>query len=191
MLERLSIHNVGGISRCELAFETGFTVITGESGAGKSSIVRAIELASGKRGQAAFIRAGEEEAGVDAVFHIEKKTGSKTDLCLPDLPSLGEERQPAEGVFFTKRTLSRSGRGRASIQGTQLPVALYASSVGRLIHIQSQFAQLELLDPGRQLVMVDSCGSEALHAVLRELRYIFEQARLKERELKDIAARRA
>ncbi|MDR1979256.1 MAG: AAA family ATPase [Synergistaceae bacterium] len=179
MLERLSIRNVGGISHCELFFGSGFTVVTGESGAGKSSIVRAIELVSGKRGQAALIRAGEEEAMVEAVF--------QTDL---RLPGLEDEQQPAEGAFFTKRNLSRNGRGRASLQGTQVPVALYASSTSRLIHIQSQFAQLELLDAGRQLAMVDSCGGEDLRDALRELRDVFERARLKERELKDIAARR-
>ena len=179
MLERLSIRNVGGISRCELLFGSGFTIVTGESGAGKSSIVRAIELASGKRGHASFIRAGEEEAVVDAVF--------QTELRLPDLE---DEQQPAEGAFFAKRNLSLSGRGRAALQGAQVPVALYASSLGRLIHIQSQFAQLELLDAGRQLAMVDSCGGPELRDALRELHDVFEQARLKERELKDIAARR-
>jgi DNA repair protein RecN (Recombination protein N) len=179
VLERLSIRNVGGISHCELTFESGFTVVTGESGSGKSSIVRAIELASGKRGQAALIRAGEEEAIVDAVF--------QTNLCLPGLE---EEQQPAEGTFFAKRNLSRSGRGRAALQGAQLPLALYASAVGRLVHIQSQFAQLELLDADRQLAMVDSCGGRELHAALRELRDVFQRARLKERELRDIAARR-
>ena len=131
MLARLSIRNVGGIGRCELSFENGFTVVTGESGAGKSSIVRAIELVSGKRGQSALIRAGEEEAVVEAIF--------QTDL---RLSGLEEDQQPREGTFFAKRGLSRGGRGRAILQGTQAPVTLYASSVGRLIHIQSQFAQL-------------------------------------------------
>ena len=101
MLERLSIRNVGGISRSELSFGEGFTVVTGESGAGKSSIVRAIELASGKRGQVALIRAGEEEAAVDAIFVM-----GMPDLRLPDLE---EDMQPAEGSFFARRSLSRSG----------------------------------------------------------------------------------
>jgi DNA repair protein RecN (Recombination protein N) len=180
VLKRLSIRNVGGISHCELSFEKGFTVITGESGAGKSSIVRAIELASGKRGQSALIRAGEEEAAVDVVFQTDCR-----------LSGLDEEQQPAEGTFFAKRNLSRSGRGRAILQGSQVPVVLYASSVAQLVHIQSQFAQLELLDAGCQLTMVDSCGRQELRDALSELRNVFEQARIKERELKDIATRRA
>ena len=181
MLERLSIRNVGGIGRCELSFDSGLTVITGESGAGKSSIVRSLELVTGKRGQSSLIRAGEEEASVDAVFH--------TDI---RFPRLEDEQQPTEGVFFVKRALQRSGRGaRAVLQGVQVPVTLYSSSVGRMIHIQSQFAQLELLDVERQLAMVDSCGGDVLQDSLRELREIFECARIKEREIKDITDRRA
>ena len=180
LLQEIDIRNVGGISRCTLTFGAGFTVVTGESGAGKSSIVRAIELVAGKRGQSALIRAGEDEAGADAVF----ETGLH-------FPGLEDDLQPAEGFFFAKRSLARNGRGRATLQGTQVPLTLYAASVSRLIHIQSQFAQLELLDPGRQLAMVDSCGGERLGKELRELREVFEQARQKERELKDIATRRA
>ncbi|MCL2008985.1 MAG: AAA family ATPase [Synergistaceae bacterium] len=179
MLERLSIRNVGGVGRCELSFGEGLTVVTGESGAGKSSIVRSMELAAGKRGQSSLIRAGEEEASVDAVFH--------TDVRFPELE---DDQQPTEGTFLVKRVLSRV-RGRAVLQGAQVPVTLYSSSVGRMVHIQSQFAQLELLDAGRQLAMVDSCGGDALRASLRELREVFEQARLKEREIKDMTDRRA
>jgi DNA repair protein RecN (Recombination protein N) len=180
LLTRLAVQNVGGVSRCEIPLEGGFTVFTGESGAGKSSIVRAIELAAGKRAQAALIRAGEDEAVVEAVFSTNLR-----------LPGLEEPQQPAEGCLFAKRALSRGGRGRALLQGAQVPVTLYSSSVGRLVHIQSQFAQLELLDAGRQLAMTDSCGGEALKESLEKLREVFGRARAKERELKEIAERRA
>jgi len=179
VLERLSIRNIGGIGRCDLCFDAGLTVVTGESGAGKSSIVRAIELAAGKRGQTSIMRSGEEEASVDAVFH--------TDIRFLNLE---DDQQPSEGVFLVKRVLSRSGRGRAVLQGVQIPAMLYSSSMGRMIHIQSQFAQMELLDAGRQLAMVDSCGGDFLRDSLRELREIFERARVKEREIKNIADRR-
>jgi DNA repair protein RecN (Recombination protein N) len=180
LLTRLAVRNVGGVSFCEIPLEGGFTVFTGESGAGKSSIVRAIELAAGKRAQAVLIRAGEDEAVVEAVF--------STDL---RLPGLEEPNQPAEGCFFAKRALSRGGRGRALLQGSPVPVGVYSSSVGRLVHIQSQFAQLELLDAGRQLAMTDSCGGEARREALEKLREVFGRARVKERELREIADRRA
>jgi DNA repair protein RecN (Recombination protein N) len=171
---------VGGISRCEVFFEEGLTVVTGESGAGKSSIVRAIEIVVGKRAQATLIRAGEEEAAVEAIFQTETR-----------LSGLEDELQPAEGAFFAKRSLSRGGRGRAVIQGNPVPLLLYASTLGQLVHIQSQFAQMELLDAGHQLAMVDSCGGPPLLATLSELHEAFERARLKFREKREITERRA
>jgi len=171
---------VGGIGLCDLSFDAGLTVVTGESGAGKSSVVRAIELVAGKRGQSSLIRAGEEEASVDAVFHTNIR-----------LPNLEDDQQPAEGAFLVKRTLSRGRGTRAVLQRTQVPVTLYSSSVGRMIHIQSQFAQMELLDPGRQLAMIDSCGGDALRGFLHELREVVELARFKEREIKNITDHRA
>jgi len=180
VLERLTIRNVGGIGLCDLSFDAGLTVVTGESGAGKSSVVRAMELAAGKRGQSSLIRAGEEEASVDAVFHTNAR-----------FSDLEDEQQPAEGAFMTKRTFSRGRGTRASLQGVQAPVTLYSSSVGRMIHIQSQFAQMDLLDPGRQLAMIDSCGGDELRGFLRELKTAVERAYLKEREIKGITDRRA
>ncbi|MBQ9404422.1 MAG: AAA family ATPase, partial [Synergistaceae bacterium] len=64
MIEKLLIHNIGGLREAELAFTPGLNVITGESGAGKSSVVRALELLTGSRGGAKFIRAGEERGSV-------------------------------------------------------------------------------------------------------------------------------
>ena len=99
MLEGLTLWNIGGVGRTTLPLGRGLTVITGESGAGKSSIVRALELAAGARGQSTLIRGGEDEAGVEVAF--------RTEARFPDLdPSL----QPEEGTFFTCRVLSRGDR---------------------------------------------------------------------------------
>lgn len=180
MLEQLSLSNIGGVAQCVLSLSSAFIVITGESGAGKSSIVRALELISGKRGQAALVRAGEEEARAEALFSVTQP-----------IRGLQEALQVAEGNFFAERTVLRNGRGRAALQGTQVPLGLYASAVSGLIHIQSQFAQMELLDAHRQMAMVDSCGGTALADALRGLREIFERAKVKEQELKAIAERRS
>lgn len=168
-LKNISIQNVGGIARCDIAFGLGFTVITGESGAGKSSVVRAIELASGKRASGSLIRAGEDEAGVEAVF---------------DNSDLG-------GRYVASRVVSRKGRGAACLQSESVPMTVYSQAVSRLVHIQSQFAQMELLDNDKQREMVDSCGGEPLARVAAELREVFDLARTKDGELKKLAARRA
>lgn len=180
MLEALTLWNIGGIGRTSLSLKRGLTVITGESGAGKSSIVRALELAAGARGQSTLIRGGEEEAGVEATF--------QTDVLFPDLDS---SLQPEEGAFFTRRILSRGDRSRSALQGLAVPLGAYAQAAGRLLRIQSQFAQMELLDVNRQLSMVDACTEPEIHAAAAELRDVFDQARACDRELKTAAERRA
>ena len=180
MLEELRLWNVGGIGQTALSFDRGLTVITGESGAGKSSIVRALELVAGARGQASLIRGGEEEAGAEATF--------STALHFPDLE---DSLQPEEGALFARRVLPRGDRARAALQGIHVPLGTYAQAMGRLLRIQSQFAQMELLDADRQLSMVDSCIDSEARAAARELRTVFDQARACDRELRGMAERRA
>lgn len=180
MLEELRLWNVGGIGQTALSFDRGLTVITGESGAGKSSIVRALELVAGARGQASLIRGGEEEAGAEATF--------STAVRFPDLE---DSLQPEEGALFARRVLPRGDRARAALQGIHVPLGTYAQAMGRLLRIQSQFAQMELLDADRQLSMVDSCIDSEARAAARELRTVFDQARACDRELRRMAERRA
>jgi DNA repair protein RecN (Recombination protein N) len=100
VLEELSLRNIGGLETARLRLTGRFIAITGESGAGKSSIVRGLEFASGKRAQTELIRAGEEEAEVQALF-----------ICSDSL-SFPEEVVPEEGNLFIKRVFSRNGRGK-------------------------------------------------------------------------------
>jgi DNA repair protein RecN (Recombination protein N) len=161
MLERLSIKNIGGIGSAELIFSNSakynFVAITGESGAGKSSIVRALEILSGKRYQSSFIRAGEEKANVKAVFSSDQ--------------SLSEE-----GTIFAARECFRAGRGSAYIQAKPMSLSLYAELMVRLLRIQSQFAQLELLDEEHQIAMVDTSGGAELAKLLDEMKQKYQNA---------------
>ena len=180
MLERLSLWNIGGIRSAELSFGPGLTVITGESGAGKSSVVRALELAAGKRGEAQLLRAGEDEGGAEASFLTDDR-----------FPGIDDPLQPDGGMLLARRVLSRGGRPRVSLQGVQIPLATYALAASHLLHIQSQFAQMELLDGDRQLAMVDSCTPASLHETAQELRRTFEKAQVCDRELKAMTQRRS
>ena len=184
MLRDLTLWNVGGIRRAELSFGPGLTVITGESGAGKSSVVRALELVAGKRGAGQLLRAGEEEGGTEARFLIAEGHRSL-------FRELDDNLRPdGEGELLVRRVL-RENRSRVSLQGVQIPLATYALAAGRLLHIQSQFAQMELLDEGRQLAMIDSCTAASVQETAAELRRIFEQAQTCDRELRAMTARRA
>lgn len=164
MLEKLNIKNIGGIREVELEFSSGLNVITGESGAGKSSIIRSLELLSGSRGGVKFIRAGENKGEVEAFF--------------------------SDGKIISREILS-TGRSKAKIQGINTGLSECAEIVNNIIKIQSQFAQIELLESERQLAMLDSCLNENIKIkVIQELARVFELAKNSGRELREMKKRR-
>lgn len=154
MLEQLKVKSVGGVQEACLLFGPGLTVITGESGAGKSSLIRALEMVAGRRGSVASIRGGDEMAWASALF--------VTDVNFDFLPPAN---QPQEGELIVTREFHRGGRGKCSMQNSPLPLADLAKAMGQLMTLQSQFAQLELLDPERQLELVDAAGGNPLSEV--------------------------
>lgn len=174
MLDELFISNIGGLASAELKFSGRFIAITGESGAGKSSVVRAIELISGKRGQASLIRHGSEEANARATF-----LPSDT-LNLPD--GISTE----DNILYISRTISRNGKGRNSIQDRPVPLSTLSYLMENQIRIQSQFAQLDLLSRDKQLDIVDSCGGEELQQLLGKLKTSFTQALELDKQIRDI-----
>ena len=98
MLEELHVKNIGGITTASLKLQGNFTAVTGESGAGKSSLVRALELLAGKRAQVSYLRVGEALGEVEGAFLADH------------IPSLPEELQPQEGVWVVKRVVTSEGR---------------------------------------------------------------------------------
>ncbi|MDR0765195.1 MAG: AAA family ATPase [Synergistaceae bacterium] len=167
MIARLEVRGMGGIESAALDFSGNFIAITGESGAGKSSLVRAFEFISGKRAQAAFINAGFEETEVTALW------------------------DDADGETLTRRSLSRSGKGRAWIGDSLATAGMLAARAEGIIGIQSQFAQLNLLDAAKQLELVDQCGGRELAACAERLGELFPRMMSVEKEIFEIKRRRA
>lgn len=179
MLEELHVRHVGGIASAVLRFRSGFIAITGESGAGKSSLVRALEFVSGKRAQTSMIRVGRDEAEVQALLAVDRLEG------------VPEECRPQEGTLVVRRVLSRGGRGKSYIQGNPVPLNLLSRTIEGTIEIQSQFAHLNLLDPERQMEMLDVFGGAELLDLRRELGRVIAEALDGEREISLIRQRRA
>lgn len=161
MIKNLSVHGVGGIKSAELSFNGEFIVITGESGSGKSSLVRALEFISGKRAQVNYIHAREEYSEVSAEY------SSKTE----------------NESHKVMRRFGKDGRATLTHDGHLLTVGKLSELMEQEIVIQSQYAQLSLLEPTRQLELVDSCGGTELAAAKETLAKIFEQALVTEKEL--------
>ena len=163
MINNLFINNIGGIKQAELTFTSGFNVITGESGAGKSSVIRALELLTGSRGSGKFIRAGENRGTVKAKFNDTEIT----------------------------REILDTGRSRTKLNGENIGLNECSKIVNSLVRIQSQFAQLELLDPERQLAMLDSCLPEKIRTkTFNDFQESYDKARVSTNELRAIKKRR-
>ena len=179
MLDELTIKSIGGIGSTTLAFHGRFIVITGESGAGKSSIVRGIEFISGRRAQMNIINTNAE---------ICEATASFTSKPIPGLP---EDCQPQEQTLILSRSFSRSGKGQCRIQGQNVPLTMLATACAQNLAIQSQFAQLSLLDPQKQISIVDACGGAELLETKNALQRVFDEALQAEKRLIQIKKERS
>jgi DNA repair protein RecN (Recombination protein N) len=152
MLTALRISNFAILEQIELTIESGFTVLTGETGAGKSLLIDAIELLMGGRASGDQIRFGQEEAVVEASFDIP-----------PDHPILTTLR--TQGIvtetdtqLVVRRVISRSGRNRAYLNGVMSPVHALEALGGVLIDIHGQHDQQSLLASSTQLEALDAFG---------------------------------
>lgn len=153
MLRHLQIRDLAIIDAVEIDFAGGLTVLTGETGAGKSMLVDAIELLSGGRAGAEVVRAGAERADLSATVDV-SRIGAGLRRVLED------QSIPCEGELLLRRVIGADGRGRAWINGQAVPLNVLRT-VGELlfdVHGQHEFqslmrnhAQRELLDGFGQL----------------------------------------
>ena len=179
MIETLRIENLAIVSRAELEFGPGLNVLTGETGAGKSIVLGALALLAGGRASPDLVREGEDEAVVEAVFRVDS---------LPELAAELERRGLAAGEeLVVRRTIARSGRGRARIGGELVPAATLAELFEGRLEISSQHESQRLLRPGAQSRLLDAAGS--LLGDRAALETAFERLRALDREIGELRAR--
>lgn len=164
MLSELRIVNFALIEQLNLQFQSGFTVLTGETGAGKSLLIDAIALLVGGRASTDQIRSGEEEAQLEASFHLPDTHPLIRRLRSQDL--IGQH----ESELILRRVLSRSGRHRVYVNGSLCPLRVLEELGGTLIDIHGQHEQQSLLVSAKQVDALDAFGR------LYELRGRYEQA---------------
>ena len=147
MLCQLTVIDFAIVKRVDLEFSNGMTVLTGETGAGKSVLIDALSLAVGERATATNIRPGCERADVSAVFEIQDLTEVKIWLAQHHL-------EDTEGECILRRTVSLDGRSRAYINGRPVPVNTLRELGDRLVDIHGQHLHQSLLrgDTQRQLL---------------------------------------
>ncbi len=148
MLRALEVGNFVIIEKTSLEFGAGFTVLTGETGAGKSILVDAIELLVGGRGDAAVVREGAERAELSAEFDF---AGNGISAWLAEADLAGDP-----GTVILRRTIDRSGRSRCFINGHAATLAQLKSAGEHLVDIHGQHEHQSLLRPAAQRALLDS-----------------------------------
>jgi DNA repair protein RecN (Recombination protein N) len=147
MLVQLTISNFAIIGHLEIHFKPGLNILSGETGAGKSIIINAVNLILGGRASAELIRSGAEEARVEALFHIPPPSPLSSVLEEMDVPFHGE--------LLIKRHLSREGRNRIAINGSMATLQMLARLGQMMISISGQHEHQLLLKPETHLALLD------------------------------------
>jgi DNA repair protein RecN (Recombination protein N) len=145
MLRRLSVRNLAIVEDLALELSEGLTVVTGETGAGKSILVDALTLVAGGRGSSDLVRQGADRLVVSGEFDAD--AGLKAILAEAGLP-VGES-------VLLRREVAPDGRGRAFVEDEPASVRTLARLGERLVAIHGQNSELELADPGAPLDLLD------------------------------------
>lgn len=159
MLTTLRIESFAIVDSLEIRFGPGLNVVTGETGAGKSILVGALELVLGGRADPEIVRAGRDEAVVEALFAGDSLAERARGL---GLPVDGEE-------VLIRRVVARKGRGRVYVNGSLATVGLLGQLTAGLVELASQHDSVSLLDKENHLDLLDRFGGtgELREAYLR------------------------
>ena len=186
MLQTLSIRDFVIVDVLELEFEAGFTVFSGETGAGKSILIDALALVLGERGDAGVVREGRPRADLSAAF----ATDAAADAWLVD-QEMGDE----PGRVLLRRTIDAGGRSKAWINGVTATLAQLRDLGDRLVDIHGQHAHQLLLRAGAQRTMLDtqaglSADATAVADAWREWRALTTQLARFETDARALALER-
>ncbi len=153
MISSLHIENIAVIKRADIEFRPGFTVLTGETGAGKSILIDSINLILGARAQRDLVRAGEKEAMVSAIFsELPERTAA-------ELSETGAETDE-EGLLMLQRSITAEGKSVSRLNGRQVPLGIERDAAGKLVNIHGQHDNQALLDPACHIDFLDAFAED-------------------------------
>ncbi len=180
MLSELTIHDFAIIEQLQLCLGSGFNVLTGETGAGKSIIIDAVNLLLGGRGDVDFIRAGAGQATIEGVFHLDEETQY---LVNPLLEQDGlEDDDPA--ILLLAREIRREGRNVCRVNGRAVSVKVLSEVGQYLVDIHGQSEHLSLLRVREHADLLDRYGE--LWPLREQFTGLVRQLRVVRRELADL-----
>lgn len=150
MLVQLSIRDIVLIDRLELQFDAGLSVLTGETGAGKSILLDAFALALGGRGDGSLVRHGESQGQIAAVFDVATDHPARAIAAQADIDT--------EGDLILRRVQMADGRTRAFINDQAVSVQVLRAVGGKLVEIHGQHDDRAMIDPATHRAILDAYG---------------------------------
>ena len=183
-LEEINIKNIGVITQATVEFNKGLTVLTGETGAGKTMVLTALNLVLGGKSESSLVRSGEERLTASALFSIPKKKVST-------LEAIGIEVE--DGALSISRSVTRDGKSKAVASGVSVSAGVLSEVSDHLIEIHGQSSGLNIAKGSKQRELLDRYAGAPLHAVLNNYQDCLAQyVQIKERikDLKKSAASR-
>jgi DNA repair protein RecN (Recombination protein N) len=166
MLVELSVENLALLRKARLSLRPGYTVLTGETGAGKSLLLDALRLALGERADTDLVRTGAASASVQAVFDLSVR---------PDLLAKCEELGLAveEGLLYVQREVAAEGRSQCRVGGRLTPVGTLRQIGGWLVDLHGQHDHQSLLQPERHASFLDAWIGDPARVALEKVAAAF------------------
>src|SRR6201998_2289998 len=182
MLSEIRIESLGAIGSAVAEFDRGLTVLTGETGTGKTMVVTGLHLLEGARADPTRVRSGAERAVVEGRFTTAELDGAAVSEVTEILASCGAERDE-DGSVIASRSVAGDGRSRAYLGGRSVPAKSLSAFTTGLLTLHGQNDQLRLMRPDEQRAALDRyAGSGPKLERFRKLRNDWLQAR---RDLSD------
>ncbi|HEY0451666.1 DNA repair protein RecN, partial [Actinophytocola sp.] len=183
VLAEMRIEGLGVIDEATLELDPGLTVVTGETGAGKTMVVTGLHLLSGGRAEASRVRSGAQRAAVEGRF--DAPPGSAAAKVAGDAGADPDE----DGALIALRTVTPDGRSRAHLGGRSVPVGVLSDLSEQLIAVHGQNDQLRLMRPAEQRAVLDRFAGEELLNALTEYRRLRDEWHQVSTELAERTAR--
>ncbi|WP_026584283.1 DNA repair protein RecN [Bacillus sp. J33] len=181
MLNEISIRNFAIIEALSVSFEKGLTVLTGETGAGKSIIIDAIHLLVGGRGSAEFVRHGEDKAEIEGLFQLD----DPKHPCYKKTAEFGIDIE--DGMIVLRRDISKSGKSVCRVNGKLVTISTLREIGSTLVDIHGQHEHQELMDETQHLSLLDQFGGNKIAGALAEYQDIYRSYESTLKKLKNLS----
>ncbi len=181
MLTELSIKDFAIIDQITITFHEGLTVLTGETGAGKSIIIDAVQLLAGERGSVEFVRHGTKKAQIEGLFTIEDKSHPIYDVG----SQFGIEIE--DGMAVLHRTITAGGKSICRVNGKLVTLGILKEFGKTLIDVHSQHETQTLMEPENHIRLLDLYGGGSIKKVKEEYTRIYGQLTTLKKRYKELS----